>query len=100
MHEQSALQQFLSIMFQPDNIPIVLIAILVPFYTWYGLRQALATDRLILELEGNPEKAKTHHRKIHPFLPGWAREAVPGGRLAVRTNWLRFQMQLTLRTVF
>ena len=58
----------------PDNIPIVLIAILVPFYTWYGLRQAVATDKLIVTLEGDPEKAKTHHRKIHPFLPGWARE--------------------------
>jgi len=58
----------------PDNIPIVLIALLVPFYCWYALRQAIATDRLIVELESNPEKAKTHHRKIHPFLPGWARE--------------------------
>lgn len=58
----------------PDNIPIVLLAILVPFYTWYGLRQAVATDRLIVDLESNPEKAKVHHRKIHPFLPSWARE--------------------------
>ena len=29
---------------------------------------------LITELEGNAELAKTHHRKIHPFKPGWARE--------------------------
>ena len=58
----------------PDNIPIVAIAILVPFYTWYALRQARATDRLITELEANPEIAKTHHRKIFPFRPGWARE--------------------------
>lgn len=58
----------------PDNIPIVLLAILVPFYTWYGLRQAVATDKLIAELESNPEQAKTHHRKVHPFRPGWARE--------------------------
>lgn len=58
----------------PDNIPIVLIAILVPFYTWYGLRQAMATDRLIVTLEGNPELAKTHHRKIFPYLPPWARD--------------------------
>jgi len=46
----------------------------VPFYTWYGLRQARATDQLIVELENNPELAKTHHRKIYPFKPGWARE--------------------------
>jgi hypothetical protein len=58
----------------PDNIPIVLLAILVPFYTWYGLRQAISTDHLIVALESNPEKAKTHHRKIYPFMPGWARE--------------------------
>jgi hypothetical protein len=58
----------------PDNIPIVAIAVLVPFYTWYAWRQARATDRLIGELETNPELAKTHHRKIYPYQPGWARE--------------------------
>ena len=58
----------------PDNIPIVAIAILVPFYTWYALRQARRTDRLIAELEANPDLAKTHHRKIYPWRPGWARE--------------------------
>lgn len=71
----------------PDNIPIVLLAILVPFYTWYGLRQAVATDRLIGELESNPEKAKTHHRKIHPFQPGWARE-VPVWPYLLRIEFL------------
>ncbi|MCC6858951.1 MAG: cytochrome C [Bryobacterales bacterium] len=58
----------------PDNIPIVAIAVLVPFYTWYAARQARATDRLIAQLEADPQMAKTHHRKIHPFRPGWARE--------------------------
>ena len=57
----------------PDNIPIVGLLFLVPFYTWYGLRQALATDRLINELEADPKLAKTHHRKIFPFKPGWSR---------------------------
>jgi len=66
--------QLWTIVSTPDNIPIAAIAVLVPFYTWYGLRQARATDRLIVELEANPEKAKTHHRKIFPFQPGWARE--------------------------
>ena len=58
----------------PDNVPIVALLFLVPFYTWYGLRQALATDRLISELEADPKLAKTHHRKIFPFKPGWSRE--------------------------
>jgi hypothetical protein len=58
----------------PDNIPIVAIAILVPFFTWYGWRQAQQTDRLIERLEGDPELAKSHHRKIYPYRPGWARE--------------------------
>jgi hypothetical protein len=58
----------------PDNIPITALLGLVPFYTWYGLRQAHANDRLIEQLEANPEMAKTHHRKIQPWKPGWARE--------------------------
>ena len=66
--------QLWAIVSQPDNIPIVALAILVPFYAWLGLRQARATDRLIEQLEASPELAKTHHRKIYPFRPGWARE--------------------------
>jgi hypothetical protein len=58
----------------PDNIPIVALAVLVPFYTWYAWRQARATDRLIVELEGDAALAKTHHRKVFPLKPGWARE--------------------------
>jgi hypothetical protein len=66
--------QIWSIISQPDNIPIVALSILVPFYAWLGLRQARATDQLIVQLEASPEMAKTHHRKIYPFRPGWARE--------------------------
>ncbi len=58
----------------PDNVPIVALMFLVPFYTWYGLRQALANDRLITQLEADPEMAKTHHRKVFPFKPGWTKE--------------------------
>ena len=55
----------------PDNIPIVAMLFLVPFFTWYGFRQALATDRLILKLEADPKLAKKHHRKIEPYRDGW-----------------------------
>jgi hypothetical protein len=58
----------------PDNIPIVAMLLLVPFFTWLGVRQAVANDRLIEQLEGDPKLAKTHHRKVEPWRPGWARE--------------------------
>ena len=58
----------------PDNVPIVLLILVIPFYAWYGLRQAFANDRLIESLEADPEMAKTHHRKTQPWKPGWARE--------------------------
>jgi len=58
----------------PDNVPIVAMLFLVPFYTWYGLRQARANDRLIEQLEADPQMAKTHHRKTQPWKPGWLKE--------------------------
>lgn len=66
--------QLWEIMSAPDNVPIVALLFLVPFYTWYGLRQARATDRLVAQLEADPALAKTHHRKIFPFQRGWDRE--------------------------
>jgi cytochrome b/b6/petD-like protein len=68
------LHQLWTIVSLPDNVPIVLLMIVVPFYTWYGMRQAFANDRLIAELEANPSLAKTHHRKTQPWKPGWAKE--------------------------
>ena len=47
---------------------------LIPFYVWYGFRQALANDRLIAQLEADPALAKTHHRKTYPFQPSWSKE--------------------------
>ena len=58
----------------PDNVPIVLLMIMLPFYTWYAMRQAFANDRLISQLEADPELAKTHHRKVQPFKKGWSKE--------------------------
>jgi hypothetical protein len=68
------LHQLWTILSTPDNVPIVLLLFVVPFYTWYGLRQSLANDRLIAQLEADPVMAKTHHRKTQPWRPGWARE--------------------------
>ena len=68
------LHQLWTILSTPDNVPIVLLLFVVPFYTWYGLRQSFANDRLIAQLEANPEMAKTHHRKTQPWRPEWARE--------------------------
>ncbi|MFB3921338.1 MAG: cytochrome C [Terriglobia bacterium] len=66
--------QLWEIISAPDNVPIVALMFLVPFYAWYGLRQALANDRLITQLEADPQLAKTHHRKVFPWQPAWLRE--------------------------
>lgn len=66
--------QIWTIVSAPDNVPIVALLFLVPFYLWYGMRQALANDRLIAQLESDPAMAKTHHRKTFPYRPEWARE--------------------------
>lgn len=66
--------QLWEIVSAPDNVPIVALLFLIPFYFWMGFRQALANDRLLTQLEANPEMAKTHHRKAFPFKPGWDRE--------------------------
>src|SRR5215207_2769517 len=58
----------------PDNVPIVAMLFLVPFFTWLGIKQAVANDRLVEQLEADPNLAKTHHRKVEPWRPGWARE--------------------------
>jgi len=43
----AALRQFLDILFKPDNIPIAGMLLLVFFFTWVALRQALRNDRLL-----------------------------------------------------
>ena len=68
------LHQLWTIVSLPDNVPIVLLLFVVPFYTWYAMRQAFANDKLIAQLEADPALAKTHHRKVQPYKPGWAKE--------------------------
>jgi len=68
------MHQLWEIVSLPDNVPIVALLLVIPFYTWYGLRQAFANDRLIRQLEADPEMAKTHHRKTQPFKKNWDTE--------------------------
>jgi hypothetical protein len=49
MQEASGWHNFLEIVTKPDNIPIVAMLILVIFFTWLGLREALKNDKLIEE---------------------------------------------------
>ena len=58
----------------PDNVPIVALLFLVPFYLWYALRQGVENDRLIALLEGDAQLAKTKYRKTQPWDPKWERE--------------------------
>ena len=66
--------QLWKIVSAPDNIPIVAMLFLVPFFTWLGVKQARANDDLVETLEADPKLAKTHHRKAEPWRPGWAKE--------------------------
>ena len=66
--------QIWEIVSAPDNVPIVALLFLVPFYIWYALRQAKANDELIARLEADPEMRKTHHRKTQPWQTGWTKE--------------------------
>ena len=66
--------QLWTIVSAPDNVPIVGLLFLVPFFLWMGFKQAKANDRLIEDLEADPKLAKTHHRKTWPWKPHWSRE--------------------------
>jgi len=66
--------QLWSVAAAPDNIPIVAMLFLVPFFTWMGFHQARANDKLVEQLEADPKLAKTHHRKTWPWNANWARD--------------------------
>jgi len=68
------LHQLWVIISTPDNVPIASLLILMPFYTWFGFKQAFANDKLIEQLEADPAMAKTHHRKTFPYKPEWPKE--------------------------
>jgi hypothetical protein len=56
-----ALDQFVEILLKPDNIPIAGMLVLVMFFTWIGLKQALLNDRLIDE--GREDEILKHMQK-------------------------------------
>jgi len=43
------MENFLAIVLKPDNIPISAMAVIVIFFTWLGLKQAIINDRIIDE---------------------------------------------------
>jgi Cytochrome b(C-terminal)/b6/petD len=66
--------QLWEIVSAPDNVPIVALLFLIPFYMWYAFRQAFANDELIAKLETDPASAKTAYRKTQEYQPKWDRE--------------------------
>jgi hypothetical protein len=47
MEEPSGWHNFLEILTKPDNIPIVGMLLLVLFFTWLGLKQAIKNDKIM-----------------------------------------------------
>ena len=56
-----AFTQFVAILVKPDNIPIAGMLVLVLYFTYLGLRQALLNDRLIAE--GREDEILKHMQK-------------------------------------
>ncbi|HWP66349.1 MAG TPA: hypothetical protein VNO26_10595 [Candidatus Limnocylindria bacterium] len=56
-----ALHQFIEILVKPDNIPIAGMLVLVLYFTYLSLRQALLNDRLIEE--GREDEILKHMQK-------------------------------------
>ena len=59
-HEISAWQQFVSIIGKPDNMPVAGALLLVIFFTWVAMKQALHNDRLIREGRKNDILSDMH----------------------------------------
>jgi hypothetical protein len=83
-----ALKQFVEILLKPDNIPIAGMLVLVLYFTYLALRQALLNDRLIAE--GREDEILKHMQgqgpeirmpfTISPRTTGWRlREALSPG---------------------
>src|ERR1700740_65199 len=58
----------------PDNVPIVAMLFLIPFYLGYARKKGIETDKLIAILESDANLAKTKYRKTQDWDPTWERE--------------------------
>src|ERR1043166_6434260 len=65
--------QLWTIVSAPDNIPIAALLIVVPFFTWLGLRQSRDNDELIEQLEADPDDEPVESAVVLPRPPGDAR---------------------------
>ena len=61
MTNMQALIQFVQILVKPDNIPSAGMLVLVLYFTYLALRQALLNDRLIAE--GREDEILKHMQK-------------------------------------
>src|ERR1700729_1341487 len=58
----------------PDNVPIVALLFVAPFFMWYALKQGIENDKLIAILESDAQAAKTKYRKTQEWDPSWEKE--------------------------
>src|ERR1700732_441314 len=68
------LRQIWEVASAPDNVPIVALLFITPFFMWYALKQGIANDKLIAILEADAQAAKTKYRKTQEWDPKWERE--------------------------
>ena len=68
------LRQIWEVASAPDNVPIVALLFITPFFMWYALKQGIANDKLIAILESDAQAAKTKYRKTQEWDPKWERE--------------------------
>ncbi len=66
---------FQLLIFKGDNVPIVILLVVVPFYTWWGLRQAVLNDeykhkagRDLLRMSNTPDNDPEDKVHTFPFL--------------------------------
>src|SRR6202046_2753983 len=67
-------RQIWEVVSTPDNVPIVALLFLVPFYPWYPSPKAVANDELSAIIGSDPAYAKSKYRKTQPWDPKWERE--------------------------
>jgi len=84
--------QLWEIVSAPDNVPIVAMIFLVPFYTWYGLRQAIAAGPSLQAVSQAGMHQGAHHlrqeadRNAGPLRDLSARELAAVGLAANRVG--------------